>query len=202
MEYKILDTKIRGVHKHVDYTFEGINILQHPNITIYFPKIINNFDRIIEFGTYFGALTLYLHKIKNVNCELISYDINTSLCKIPKEYNIDTRWGDYYKEPTINEVKQLLEDKSKRVLLLCDGGYKEYEFNKFSEYIKTDDVIMVHDYAETDEEYNLFTHKIDWFDIADSGWYGIKESVKKYNLSKHELYNDFKTVLWGAFIKK
>lgn len=202
MEYEqiIQHDEIRS-GKHIEYTFEGITILQHPDVQKYFIKIIKEFDRIIEFGTYTGAFTLFLHKIKRLDTELISYDINLGLCRIPN-YNLDLRWGDYFKEPTITEIKELIEDRSKRVLLLCDGGYKEYEFNKFSEYLKSNDVIMVHDYQENEEEYKSFTHKINWFDVADSGWYGIKESVKKYNLSKHQLYDEFKTVLWGTFIKK
>jgi len=187
--------------KHIEYTFEGITILQHPDIQKYFVKIIKEFDRIIELGTYTGAFTLFLHRIKRSDTELISYDVDLSLCRI-SNYNLDLRWGNYFEEPTIIEIKELIENKSKRVLLLCDGGYKEYEFDKFGEYLKLNDVIMVHDYQENEEEYKKITNSIDWYDIADSSWYGVLESIKKYNLSKHELYDDFKTVLWGTFIKK
>jgi hypothetical protein len=199
--YTFVDTEHGSNHKHIEYTFEGISILQHPDTPKYFCKIIREFNRIIELGTYYGTFTLFLYRIKNYNTELISYDIDLSLCKVPKEYGIDIRWGDYFLEPTISEIKSLIEDPTKRVLLLCDGGYKEYEFDKYSQYLKYNDVIMVHDYEENDIEYAQITHSIKWYDIADSSWDGIKESIKKYGLLKHELYDEFKKVMWGIFIK-
>lgn len=199
---EIVDIGTRGPHKHNNYEFEGIEILQHPNIVKYFPKIINDFDRIIELGTYSGGFTLYLDKIKKPETELISYDIDTNLCKLPKDCNIDLRWGNWWDEKWTKEFKELMSNPSKRVLLLCDGGYKEDEFNMFSAYLKPNDVIMVHDYVEHwIEEWNSYTHSIGWYDQPDSSYMMIKESIEKYNLSKHELYDEFKTVLWGIFIK-
>jgi 23S rRNA U2552 (ribose-2'-O)-methylase RlmE/FtsJ len=188
--------------KYVPHNFEGISILQHPDINRHFEKIINNFDRIIEIGTYAGGLTLYLYRIKKSNCDLISYDIDASLCQVPKEYGIDIRQGNYFTEEIQKELRELISVTPKRVLLLCDGGYKEWEFNTFSEYLKSNDVIMVHDYAESYEEWHSFTDPIEWPSLPDSSYLMIKDSIEKHSLSKHELYQDFKSVLWGIFIKK
>jgi len=197
----IVDTGQLGAHKHIEYTFNGLSILQHPDIIQHFIKIIWQFDRIIELGTYNGALTTLLYKMKYPECELISYDIDTSQCDIPKYYNIDLRQGNFFDPDTINSIKELIQDSSKRVLLLCDGGCKEYEFNVFSESIKSDDVIMLHDYAETFEEYQAFTHPIQWYDVPESLYENIHQSVINYNLKRHKLYDDFKSVLWGVFTK-
>jgi cephalosporin hydroxylase len=199
--YKITDTGNR-MAKHREYTFEGVPILQHPDITKYFPKIINDFDRIIELGTYTGGLTLYLHRIKRPETELISYDIDTNLSRLPEGHGLDTRWGSWWDENWIKEFKELMSEKDKRTLILCDGGYKEDEFKMFSPYLKVNDVIMVHDYAERYiEEWNSYTHPIEWYDQPDSSYSMIEESIKKNGLEKHELYNEFKSVLWGIFIK-
>lgn len=200
-KFEIIDTHFLGNHKHHEYTFEGISILQHPQITEYFPKIINDYDRIIELGTYFGGLTLYLYRIKKPETELISYDIDTTLCKIPKEYNIDCRWGDWWHEKWLKEFEELMKEPLKRILLLCDGGYKEYEFNTFSNFLKPKDTIMVHDYAENLEEYRQITEEIEWYDIPDASYEMILDSIKRNKLYPHPLYNEFKKVLWGIFNK-
>jgi len=202
MEYTIVDTGKWKNDKHNEYLFEGIPISQHPGITKYFPKIINDFDRIIELGTFHGGLTLYLHRIKKPETQLISYDIALHWSMLPKDHGLDTRWGDYFKEGTQAELWQLINNTNKRVLLLCDGGYKEDEFHIFAPYLKSNDVIMVHDYADTLEEYEKITHEIGWYDIADSSWPVIQKDVIENNLEKHSMYNEFKSVLWGIFIKK
>jgi hypothetical protein len=202
MEYKIVDTGVRTHDKHNEYLFEGIPISQHPDITKYFPLIINDFNRIIELGTYHGALTLYLHRIKNPEVQLISYDIALRWSMLPMDHGLDTRWGNYFDEGTQSELWQLINNTKKRILLLCDGGYKEHEFRMFAPYLKPNDVIMVHDYADTLWEYEQITHAINWYDIADSSYDGVKKYVEENNLEKHPMYNEFKSVLWGIFIKK
>jgi tRNA A58 N-methylase Trm61 len=200
MEYRIIETG-RRMHQHREYLFEGISILQHPDIVNYFPKLINDFNRIIELGTYYGAFALYLHRIKNPEVELISYDIAPELCQVPKEYGIDFRWGNWWHKKWLTEFKDLMEEISKKTLVICDGGYKEYEFNLCAEYLKPNDVIMVHDYADTFEEFSKITKEIEWYDIADSSYLGVIKTIEKYNLKKHPMYDDFKKVLWGIFIK-
>ena len=48
--------------------------------------------------------------------------------------------GNCFSEETHNEIKQLIEDKSKRVLLLCDGGNKMKEVETFCKYLKSTDI--------------------------------------------------------------
>ena len=38
-------------------------------------------------------------------------------------------------------------------LVLCDGGNKVKEFSTFASYLKKGDIIMVHDYGESIEQY-------------------------------------------------
>ena len=180
--------------------FEGIYAGQTHGIQEKFKKILNEFDRIIEIGTHAGGLTLFLHKNKQSDCDLISYDIDSTLNQVSKHINIDFRIGDCFSEKTSNEIKNLILDKNKRVLLLCDGGDKNREFNTFSEFLKYNDVIMCHDYSDTIEEFNQIKETIGWVSAPESNLDAISASVNKYGLSKYH-YNDFKSVLWGAFIK-
>lgn len=188
----------------MEYYYNGYRILQHPDIQPEFEKIINDFDRIIELGTYNGGLTLFLHDLlpKDKKVDLISYDIDVSLRDVPDMEGIDFRYCNYFEEMYINEIAHLISDTDKRVLLICDGGYKEYEFNHFSQYLKSGDVIMVHDYAETFAEWELHTKPIGWESREDSWYPVLKEgSIDKYGLSPHKHYIEFKRVLWGIFQK-
>jgi hypothetical protein len=184
------------------YYFEDVPVLQAKEAESKFIKILKDFDRIIEIGTYSGGFTLFLHKNKKENCELISYDINASHNKVPKTHNIDFRIGDCFSDFVHNEIKNLIIDDSKRILLLCDGGNKNKEFNIFSKYLKINDVIMCHDYAETADEFKKFQIILNWqlFNY-ESSFDMISKGINEHNLIKYEHYDEFKSVLWGAFTK-
>ena len=182
------------------YIIEGVLAGQHPNIEEHFNKILSDFNRIIEIGTHRGGLTLYLFKNKTPNCELISYDIDPSLREVPESYKIDYRIGDCFETKTHDEIVALMTDPTKRVLLLCDGGNKEREFNDFSRYIKYNDVIMLHDYSDNMDDFRAFAKPIDWGD-AGSFYHAILASIMKQNLQKYKYYNEFKSIFWGAFTK-
>ena len=47
-----------------------------------FPKVLKNFELIIEIGTFTGAFTLWLSENKSDNCKIISYDINPDYCEV------------------------------------------------------------------------------------------------------------------------
>ncbi len=101
--------------------------------------------------------------------------------------------------------RSLIIDKIKnggRVLLLCDGGSKNLEFNLFSRYIKERDVIMLHDYKETTERYWNIASKLNWRYGSESSYDEIKNSLMLYGIDRHPLYEEFENVFWGAFIKR
>ena len=181
--------------------FEGIHVAQTEKIQLYFEDLVNKFDRIIEIGTYNGGLTLYIHRNKKEEIELISYDINESFNQVPKSNNIDFRIGDCFSEQTKTEIINLISDNTKKVLLLCDGGKKNEEFNLFSKFLKKDDVIMLHDYMHSVEDYKDITTNLGWNYASESSYDKISNAVIRNGLTEYH-YDDFKSVLWGAFIKK
>jgi hypothetical protein len=85
-------------------------------------------------------------------------------------------------------------------LILCDGGSKINEFKILSPYLKVGDVIMAHDYVDTNENFLLnYRDKIwNWREIGDEH---IIESCEKHNL-KPFLQEDFNNAAWVCKIKE
>jgi hypothetical protein len=182
-----------------NFKIKNVHVGQTPLIKEHFKKIINNFDRVIEIGSDRGGLALFLH-LNNNNCEIISYEIHKERIDVPKTYNIDFRIENCFNEPTKNEIISLIKDE-KRVLLLCDGGNKELEFNTFSKYLKINDVIMCHDFEETNEDFNNIKNKLKWAHPSETKLSNIQKSILENNLQPY-YYNEFKSVLWGSFKKQ
>jgi 23S rRNA U2552 (ribose-2'-O)-methylase RlmE/FtsJ len=172
---------------------------QTPKIEAEFKLILNDFDLIVEIGFDRGALSLWLHKNKNRNAKLVAYDISFRGKEIYDE-SIDFRQGDCFDESIINEIKMMIE-RSKKALILCDGGAKEREFEVYSRFLRSGDVIMLHDYAHNDDDYNLICSELDWKTAAESKFENIQNAIESNNLIPYK-YDAFKAVLWGSFIKK
>ena len=162
--------------------------------------------RILEIGTALGGFTQFLKLVSeeiNHPIDILSYDII--------EYNwypdirakgIDVRVENVFGE-NHQEVKQEVIDFIKqegKTIVLCDGGNKIGEFNILSNFIKSDDFIMAHDYAENSE---IFQEKINrklwnWFEISNND---IESSCIANEL---EYYNKevFESVVWTCRRKK
>jgi hypothetical protein len=186
---------------------EGIVAAQLPQTLEVFSKIIKNFDLIIEIGANRGGFSLWLYNNKKNECEFLTYEISPSWIQIPKDHKIhkNIRYQNCFSTECINYIKLLINSKGK-TLFLCDGGNKIQEFNIYSEFLKSGDVIMLHDYADSPNEsenweklkvkYNI----IGGFNTHESSLTPITESIKRNNLQKF-MYDEFLNVLWGSFIK-
>lgn len=177
---------------------DGIIAAQTPKAADAFKSILANFNTIIEIGFHRGALTLWLHRNKQIETKLVAYDITFG----PKEVHndeIDFRQGDCFSATTINQIKNLIENGGK-TLVLCDGGAKEKEFHLYSQFLKSGDVIMCHDYAHEQNEYNQWSNETGWNSPAESRYDNISSAVKENSLEPYN-YDMFKKVFWGSFIK-
>ncbi len=179
---------------------------QVSDIKLYFEKLLvtENFDVIIELGTSFGGLTYILDDIvkeNNLTHNIHTFDfsykkyVETFLNERGCTYHVLDERDDIYKTTVID----LLSNNGK-ALLLCDGGNKKEEFNRYSEYLKSGDIIMAHDYSH---DITVFENEIknkfwNWFEISFSD---IKESVEKFDLTEYQKV-DFKHAVWACFIKK
>lgn len=184
-------------HRFFLYT-DNKEASQTPSVIIPFKKIINKFDRIIEIGFYKGGFTLWLYQNKNKNTELIAYDINPKYKDQSITEPIDFRIGDCFNSRK-EEIFSFINAPG-RTLVLCDGGNKEEEFKLFGKILKSKDVIMLHDYAHSLEDYNSIKKSLGWPTPAESFYDNIKEFCKENNLLPYK-YKSFKSVLWGSFIK-
>lgn len=172
--------------------------LQTPKTPLVFKKIIHEFDAIIEIGFNQGGFSKWLFDNKNINTKLICYDITFIFKKINNN-NIDFRLGNCFDAKIIEEIIDIIKNSNK-TLILCDGAYKEKEFKLYAEHIKPGDVIMLHDYADSNADFMNITKDIKWYAKSESHFANIQESIINNNLIPYH-YNEFKNVLWGAFEK-
>jgi hypothetical protein len=186
---------------------ENIQAAQVPNTLNVFSKIIKDFDLIVEIGTNRGGFSIWLNDNKKESCQFLTYDINKSCVEIPTNHRAYKciRYADCFSTPCIEYLKNLIQT-SGRALFLCDGGNKVKEFNIYSEFLKPNDVIMLHDYANSPNEIENWNNIKIKYDIVgafhqpESSFSEIINAVEKNKLQKF-MYNEFLNIFWGSFIK-
>lgn len=164
-----------------------------------FSKIVKDFDLIIEIGTFTGVFTDWLSQNSNENCRIISYDINENCRQIKYSHKTEYRIANCFDINTIKEISELVQ-QNVRTLFLCDGGDKETEFKLFSRYLKPNDVIMLHDYEHSKEDYEEIKNRIGWPTNSESKFENINRYLEELDLMPFH-YDEFKSVMWGSFIK-
>jgi 23S rRNA U2552 (ribose-2'-O)-methylase RlmE/FtsJ len=178
---------------------DGVIAAQTPRIEPAFRSVLNQFSTIIEIGFDRGALSLWLYRNKHENTKLVSYDISFG-GKIINDIRIDFRLGNCFSQEVINEIKDLIQLPGK-TLVLCDGGNKEKEFELYSTFLKPGDVIMLHDYAHSAEDYDIVVSETGWRTVAESKFENIQGTIENCNLKPYH-YDVFKNALWGSFFKQ
>jgi hypothetical protein len=181
--------------------YRDIWLAQVPPTLNFLKKIIkeNNFKKIIEIGTNRGGLSIWLNDNKQTDCDFVTFDITSEFLKFsPEKENIKFKIGNCF-DSAFEEIKNLILSDG-QVLLLCDGGDKNAEFNLFSKFLKSDDVIMCHDYVDDFETYLNVQSKYNWQTAPESSLTAISSSVSENNLTPY-LYEDGKNSIWGCFKK-
>jgi hypothetical protein len=187
--------------------FDGLGCQQNYKVFKVFYDFLTKIKpkRILEIGTSMGGFTSFLNKVskeENINFEILTYDIN--------EYpwypdlisdGIDVRIQDIFQFQD-NKVNQEVIDfiqKDGLTIILCDGGFKILEFQVLSQYLKTGDFILIHDYCSTSEKFNEYINgKVwNWHEVADSDIDNIciKNGLENYDKET------FESVVWGCKIK-
>lgn len=162
--------------------------------------------RILEIGTALGGFTQFLKKVsdeKSLDIDILSFDIVSKpwydeLIKSGIDVRIEDIFFDdynYVKKEIINFIKQ-----DGITIVLCDGGYKIGEFNLLSDFIKSGDFIMAHDYCRTSEEFDteIFGKIWNWHEISEKD---IIEKCEINSLIDYD-YDIFKSVVWVCKTKK
>ena len=170
-------------------------------------------SRILEIGTMHGGLTLMLRDIlddidlKNTNIK--TYDINDQefLKPLVADRNVtvvtknlfNSEYNDFDSEDCKREISDFIQQDG-ITIVLCDGGCKKCEFNLITPLIKSQDIIMAHDYAPNPEYFqeHIKNKTWDWHEIMDED---IIESSQKYNLQPY--YQDLMlNIVWCSRIKQ
>jgi hypothetical protein len=199
---KITFSEITNWHKSHPYLrlnyYNGIQMSQVLGIYVGLnPDYISTFQNIVEIGTYNGGLSSWV--FDNSSAKLISYDIDGTINHTNRE-DIDFRVESCFDEKPMQDIIQLIQSEG-RTLVLCDGGDKPKEFNTFSKYLKSGDVIMAHDYCESETEWKEKTDYWQWPYEADTFPHSIEEGITENNLEPYK-YNEMKFLLWASYIKK
>lgn len=173
-----------------EYIYDyGIKTQQTPGTFEVFDKFFDDqfFDIIIELGTYNGGLSLYLaNKLGN---KLHSFDIKNFLSKDTYDRLVGFGVNMYFQDIFNTDVVEKLIKMEGRVLLLCDNGYKVEEVKKFTPLLKPDDVIMAHDYFETED---AFYNNTKWKACEIVERHIDRSLLDKY----HPYFGVFEEVFW------
>jgi hypothetical protein len=120
-----------------------------------------NIKYVVEIGSQKGGLSLYLANLA-CNTEQVlfhTFELNKSawndranegcghwlekietICPYFKSFELDI-----FSEISLDIIKQNI--KKYKTLIICDGGNKVKEIDLFSKLLKTDDLIMAHDFG-------------------------------------------------------
>jgi hypothetical protein len=180
---------------------------QHHAVYQKFYSLLNKTKpvRILEIGTALGGFTAFLDlstKELGLNTKIRSYDISDkSWYDELRNKGVDVFVVDIFHNnySTIDQDVIDFIQQPGLTMVLCDGGNKIHEFNLLSNYIKPNDIIMAHDYADSSEYFHEhIKDKIwNWHEI---GYRDISETCKKCNLIPFE-QEELASVVWCCFTK-
>jgi cephalosporin hydroxylase len=188
--------------------YEGMTCQQNPYCFEAFFELLKNKkpNRILEIGTALGGLTSYINAMcKNLglDTQIRTYDrLGRHEYKKMKSDGIDVRieniFLDGYKGLANHEVKDFIRSAGSTIVL-CDGGNKIAEFNILSEFLKSGDIILAHDYAFDNStfESSIKNKYWNWHEISEAD---ILPSVQKYNLKPY-MKEVFEKAVWVCKIK-
>lgn len=184
-------------------TYKDILLAQVDDIENLFNTIFaeNKICQIIEIGTNRGGLSILLSDIAPENCQILTLDINSGFLQFnPKDYEHNLT---FMERDCLAAGKQLVTSwiqKDGQSMLLCDGGSKNKEFNLYSQYLKPNDIILLHDYIDNPDIWTESCLKYKWPSSPESSMAAIKKSVKQYGLEEYQ-YDYACCHLWGCFKK-
>lgn len=195
-------------------SYRDLSAQQHDNFKSVFEKFLPEIRpaRIIEIGTAGGGTTLAINDIMKTlgySYEFRSYDIyeHPWYHRLTEE-GIDLRIEnlfdhsytdfDWEDKDKIEEVINYIQSPG-RTLVMCDGGFKITEFNIFSNFIKSDDFIMAHDFSRS---FEIFESEIkdkiwNWCEITESD---IADSIERNSLEPY-MKDEFESIVWVCMRK-
>lgn len=163
--------------------------------------------RIIEIGTGLGGFTYFLKDRINelgLDTEIRTYEVHKfSVQDVLIDFGIDARIENLFDQSYTKLISQEIIEYIQRPgisIVLCDGGFKIGEFNILSEFIKSGDFIMAHDYSCNAEYFKEYINRKlwNWMEIEDEN---IKNAVETFHLSPY-MKDEFQEAVWVCMQKQ
>jgi hypothetical protein len=149
---------------------------------------------IIEIGTGNGGLSQAFADY--TRSKIVTLDIeNKAQHLINYSDRVTYLVTDAHQDSTVDLLSSLRNDG--KLLLLIDGGDKSREFNHLKGLLQEDDLIMVHDFAPTKDDFEEVKRSKTWL------WHESSEDcLDLQGLQKYPGYSlIWKHFVWGAFYK-
>jgi hypothetical protein len=151
---------------------------------------------IVELGSLHTGLTKIFsdHDLSN-DSSILSIDIHRYEHYQPIN-KVDYVVGDMWNPDLYQKIIDKIQEK-KTCLLFCDGGDKIREFNTFSQYLKSGDIILAHDYAPDKAKFFQEIGESYWrcIECYDSA---IDDAVKNHSLKPLSELNMHRA-MWCVF---
>ncbi len=185
----------------------GLAAQQHHDVYQVFYDFIQDTKpaRILEIGTALGGFTQFLKRCTSdlqLNTDIRSYDIHRmnwykDIIAEGVDVRVENIFNADYSE-CFPEVVEYIKSPGLTVVL-CDGGDKIREFRLLSKHIKSGDIIMAHDYAESVEVFNstIKGTRWNWCEITAGD---IEQSAGENSLLYYSKQK-FENVVWTCRIK-
>ena len=207
--YKDMSNELRNITKQMtgsdSFEFFGLKMSQIPDALIKISTLlqISRPDKIIEFGTGYGGLSVLLHLYSKINhCKCITYDIKCHRKDILDITDIDFRERDLTSAESIQEIKQEISNTEGRTILFCDA-LKSIELATYSSCLKANDIVLMHNYSyEKDSpKFKEIAKVHNWTAGQEQDMSMIEESLIKNGISPL-FHDEFEDVYWFCGIKK
>ncbi len=143
--------------------FFGLQMMQNRHAILAVDRLLRQFEdegrrpaRIVELGTGCGGLSvLFQIYATAVGARFTTYDLHvhgTAARGLFERLGVDARVRDLEAPFTIAEIARDLQSPGV-TLLVCDGPDKAAEVTRFAPYLKTGDLVMAHDFAESHDAF-------------------------------------------------
>lgn len=188
--YKLLPNIIQNMNFDFNYSRGGWKFSNYSEDTKlkYNDVVLNH-----TINTFEGFKSI----INEFSTIVITGDENIQLLNWFKD---NKKTGSVILTKSIDEIINSLHGEN-RTLVLCDGENQLEIFNKVGEYLKENDVIMIHGFCDDIEYYSPLTKILNWTPTPDVYLDDISNAIHDNNLSPYK-YFEFRNMFWGSFTKE
>ena len=160
------------------FTYRNVSVHQNAYVGDVFRALFRTFKpvKVLEIGTADGGLTILLRDLLN-EAGLKATDLWTCDPSVRERPHLMQPGIMYYAVDALNStvLEYYVKYAEGPVLVLCDGGNKPAEFNRYAKFLRSGDIIMAHDYAPDYVYFDAVMRNVHWnwleiqeMDIADA----------------------------------